>query len=63
MIASDLSGPQAFKYLCKIVDSGGKYQLLENIMDSNLRDFISRAIEENVEKRPTIQDLLGHPFL
>ena len=47
MISSDMSGPKAFKYLCKIMNKGGKGKILENIIDEQLRDFIAKALEED----------------
>lgn len=44
MISSDMSGPKAFKYLCKIMNKGDKQKILENIIDENLKDFISKAL-------------------
>lgn len=57
-------------------ESGGKdiksfLELIENDMkikipadtDSNLRDFILYALNHDEAKRPTIDDLLEHPFL
>lgn len=63
MISSDVSGTQAFKVLCKIINKNEKQQILESIINENLRDIISKALEEDPESRASIEDLLTHDFL
>lgn len=45
------------------MNKGGKQKILQNIIDEKLRDFLSRALEEDPEKRATISELLKHSFL
>ena len=63
MISSDVSGSQAFKRLCKILNRGEKHYILESIIDEKLKDIISIALEDDPKKRATIQELLDHQFL
>ena len=63
MISSDLSGPKAFKYLCKIIDRGEKQLLLDSIIDEKLKDFLARALEDDPDKRASIDELQQHSFL
>ncbi len=37
--------------------------MLKAITDDLLRDFISIGVDEEPEKRATIDELLAHPFL
>jgi serine/threonine protein kinase len=63
MISSDISGTHAFKVLCKIINKGGAMQVLSSIEDEQLRDMISRALEQEPDKRATLDELLAHSFL
>ncbi len=58
MISSDISGTQAFKVLCKIINKGEKQQIISSIIDDGLRDIISRSLESDPDKRISLDDLL-----
>jgi len=38
-------------------------QVLSSIEDEQLRDMISRALEQEPDKRATLDELLAHSFL
>lgn len=63
MISSNMSIPKAFKIISKIIKSGEKEKILEYILDDDLREFLSRALEEDPDKRASIEELLEHKFL
>jgi len=63
LISSDITGPHTFKQLCKIINKGEKDEILRNIIDEKMRDFITKALEDDPEKRATLEELLQHPFL
>ena len=55
IIASELSMHNPYKMICKCVNRGEKELVLRYIEDEALRDFISKAIEEDFEKRATVE--------
>lgn len=57
MISAEIVGAHTFKYLNRIMNKGGKKKMLESIEDELLRDFLSVTLEENSEKRASIEQL------
>ena len=55
MISAEIVGAHTFKYLNRIMNKGGKKKILESIEDQLLRDFLSVSLEEDSEKRASIE--------
>jgi len=53
-MSSNMQITQVFKLLCKIINKGEKNEVLKNIKDLQLRNFIERSLEENPETRATL---------
>jgi hypothetical protein len=62
MISAEIVGPHTFRFLNRILNKGGKMKVINSIEDPLLRDFLSKALEENPEKRAAITQLVDHEF-
>ena len=62
MLCSELNGPTAFKHLCKISNDLGTQKILDYITNSDLRELLSKALEEHHDKRATLEELNTHQF-
>ena len=60
LISSDISGHHTFKQICKVINNKEIDAVLRSIIDEKMRDFLSRALEFDPEKRATITELLEH---
>lgn len=62
IISAEIVGPHTFRFLNRILNKGGKMKVINSIEDPLLRDFLSKALEENPEKRAAITQLVDHEF-
>jgi hypothetical protein len=51
MISSDLNVPNAFKYLCRLINQGKLNEILSMIDDPIMQDFINHTLHVNPNDR------------
>jgi serine/threonine protein kinase len=62
MITSDVPVPNAFKYLCRLINQGYKDSLISMIEEDWLRDILKNTLNDDPEGRWTVADLQNHQF-
>lgn len=62
MISSDLDVPHAYKHLCRLINQGKCREIIRMVVDPVLSDFLQNALEENPDKRWSVNELQNHAF-
>ena len=58
IISSGVPGSHGIKKIVRLINKGEKQSLIDNIIDENLRDLISRATLCDPEQRASFEELL-----
>ena len=63
LVFSDLiKGSYPIRLLCSLIKNFGVEKILDHIVDERLKNFIRLTLNEDASMRPTVDELMSHPF-